>query len=58
MSERNREILQESIFSLAVEGFHVTDYEKKIVSEMLEGKRTLQSIIDESVAKGKAYAEV
>ena len=47
MSEKQKEILEESVFSLEVEGFQITDAEKQIVGEMLEGKRTLQSIIQE-----------
>ena len=58
MSERNKEILEEAVFSLEVEGFQVTTTEKQIVSEMLEGKRTLQSIIQEYIARGKSYAGV
>ena len=58
MSEYQNEILEEAVFSLEVEGFKVTDSEKQIVREMLEGKRTLQSIIQEYIAKGKLYAEV
>jgi len=58
MSEKHKEILEESVFSLEVEGFKVTDEEKQIISEMLEGKRTLQDIIQEYIARGKAYAEV
>ena len=58
MSENQNEILEEAVFSLEVEGFKVTDTEKQIISEMLEGKRTLQDIIQEYIAKGKSYAEV
>ena len=50
MSEHNREILEEAVFSLEVEGFQVTDTEKLVVSEMLDGKRTLQDIIQEYIA--------
>ena len=53
MTERDKEILEEAAFSLSVEGFDVTDAEGEMVGEMLEGKRTLQSIIDECVMKGK-----
>ena len=58
MSDKNKEILEEAVFSLEVEGFKVTDEEKRIVVEMLEGNRTLQDIIQEYVAKGKSYAGV
>ena len=57
MTERHKEIIDEAAFSLEVEGFYVTDSEKQTVAGMLEGKRTLQSIIQEYLAKGKAYAE-
>lgn len=56
MSEHNKEILEESVFSLEVKGFKITDTEKQIVREMLEGKRTLDSIIQEYIARGRAYA--
>ena len=58
MSEHNQEILEESVFSLEVEGFVITDEEKQIVSEMLDGKRTLQDIVQEYVARGKSYAGI
>jgi hypothetical protein len=58
MSEKQKEILEEAVFSLEVEGFEVTETEKQIVSEMLEGKRTLQDIISEYVIKGKSYARI
>ena len=58
MSEKHKEILDEAVFSLEVEGFKVTDEEKRIVREMLEGKRSLQDIIKEYVARGKSYAGI
>jgi len=58
MSKDNEKILKESIFSLEVEGFHITDEEKQKVADMLEGKRTLASLIAEYVEKGYAYAGV
>jgi hypothetical protein len=58
MSEENKKILDEAAFSLAVEGFFVTDDEKYKVAEMLEGKRTLESIVAECVSEARAYAGV
>jgi len=58
MLEYQKEILEEAVFSLEVEGFKVTDTEKRIVSEMLGGKRSLQDIIQEYIAKGKSYAGI
>jgi hypothetical protein len=58
MSDRNKEILNEAVFSLEAEGFTVTDLGKQMVSEMLEGERVLQGIIREFTAKGKMYAGV
>ena len=58
MSRDNEKILKESIFSLEVEGFHISEEEKQKVADMLEGKRTLESIIAEYVAKGRAYAGI
>jgi hypothetical protein len=58
MTDRNNEILEEAIHSLEIEGFYITDSEKTMASDMLEGKRTLPDVIAEIVAKGNSYARV
>lgn len=58
MSEQNKRILDDITFFLECEGLHVTDEERQIGADMLEGKISLDKVIADILAKGRSYAGV
>ena len=58
MTEKQQKNLDEVVFSLRVEGFHVTDDGRKTLVEILEGKRTYQEVLSKYIAEAKSYARI
>ena len=58
MTTKQKEILDEAIFSLSVEGMYVTNEEKEVAIDVLEGKRSFQEVLDGYIAEAHAYARV
>jgi len=53
MSDKIKDIVKEAAYNLSVEGLYVTDEETQKVIEVLEKKRSLESVIDFYKARGE-----
>jgi len=55
MTEKQKEILDEVVFSWHVEGLDLTGDEKNTLVDVLEGRRTYQEVLDAYITEAKAY---
>ena len=58
MTTKQKEILDEVVFSWHVEGLDLTDDEKNTLADVLEGKRSFQEVLDGYIAEARTYARV
>ena len=58
MTAKQKEILDEVVFSFEVEGFDIPADERKTLTDILEGKRSSKDVLAEYIAEAKAYAGV
>ena len=58
MTDKNKIILNEVIFSMEVEGFKVPENERQTLSDILEGKRTYQDVLNGYIKEAKTYAGI
>lgn len=58
MTIKQKEILDEVVFSMEVEGFYIPEKERQTLSEILEGKRTYQDVLADYITEAKTYAGV
>ena len=56
MTEKQKEHLDEVIFSFAVEGLDITDEEKTVLIDVLAGRRTYQEVLDAYIAEAWTYS--
>jgi len=58
MTNKQKEILDEVIFSWHVEGLDLTSDEKNTLVDVLEGKRSYQEVLNGYIAEARTYAKV
>ena len=58
MTMKQKELLDEIVFSWHVEGLDLTIDEKNILADVLEGKRSFQEVLDGYIAEANTYARV
>ncbi len=58
MTAKQKELLDEIIFSWHIEGLDLDDNEKNTLIDVLEGKRSYQEVLDSYIQEAKEYAKV
>lgn len=58
MTGKQKELLDEVVFSWHAEGLDLTEYEKNTLIDVLEGKRSYQEVLDGYLAEAKSYARL
>ena len=58
MTKKQKELLDEIVFSQHVEGLDLTDDERNTLVDVLEDKRSFQEVLDGYIAEAHAYARV
>ena len=58
MTMKQKELLDEVVFSWHVEGLDLTDDEKNTLVDVLEGRRSFQEVLDSYIAEAQTYARV
>ena len=58
MTDKNKIILDEVIFSMEFEGFSIPENERQTLSDILEGKRTYQDVLIGYIKEAETYAGI
>ncbi|MDD4690254.1 MAG: hypothetical protein BWY15_02179 [Firmicutes bacterium ADurb.Bin193] len=58
MTGKQKELLDEVVFSWHAEGLDLTEDEKNTLIDVLEGKRSYQEVLDGYLAEAKSYARL
>lgn len=58
MTDKQKELLDEVVFSWHAEGLDLTEDEKNTLIDVLEGKRSYQEVLDGYLAEAKSYARL
>ena len=56
MTDKNKKVLDEVIFSMEVEGFYIPENERQTLADILDGKRTYQDVLNGYIKEAKTYA--
>ena len=58
MTGKQKELLDEVVFSWHAEDLDLTEDEKNTLIDVLEGKRSYQEVLDGYIAEAKSYARL